>query len=101
MFVTPVKTVLRCPWLLLAIMLALLFPGCNRGRGRVQEIAYVSVPQAILRDHVSAVFSKTGVVKNGDRVQILEHERRFARVRTASGAEGWIEQIHEVGKRPR
>jgi len=90
--VTPVKTVLRCPWLLLPIMLALLLPGCNRGRGRVQEIAYVSVPQAILRDHVSAVFSKTGVVKNGDRVQILERERRFARVRTASGAEGWIEQ---------
>jgi Bacterial SH3 domain len=58
----------------------------------VQEIAYVSAAQAILRDHVSAVFSKTGTVKNGDRVQILERERRFARVRTASGAEGWIEQ---------
>jgi hypothetical protein len=58
----------------------------------VQEIAYVSAPQAILRDHVSAVFSKTGVVKNGDRVQILERERRFARVRTPSGAEGWVEQ---------
>jgi hypothetical protein len=73
-------------------MLALLLSGCGRGRGRIQEIAYVSVPQAILRDHVSAVFSKTGVVKNGDRVQILERERRFARVRTASGVEGWIEQ---------
>jgi SH3-like domain-containing protein len=73
-------------------MLALLLCGCGRGRGRVQEIAYVSAPQAILRDHVSAVFSKTGVVKNGDRVQILERERRFARVRTASGTEGWIEQ---------
>ncbi len=58
----------------------------------MQEIAYVSAPQAILRDHVSAVFSKTGVVKNGDRVQVLERERRFARVRTDSGAEGWIEQ---------
>jgi SH3-like domain-containing protein len=74
------------------LMLALLFSGCGRGRGRVQEIAYVSAPQAILRDHVSAVFSKTGVVKNGDRVQILERERRFARVRTPSGAEGWMEQ---------
>jgi SH3-like domain-containing protein len=73
-------------------MLALLLSGCSRGRGRVQEIAYVSAPQAILRDHVSAVFSKTGVVKNGDRVQILERERRFARVRTTGGAEGWIEQ---------
>jgi SH3-like domain-containing protein len=46
----------------------------------------------ILRDRVSAVFSKTGVVKNGDRVQILEREKRFARVRTASGVEGWMEQ---------
>jgi SH3-like domain-containing protein len=58
----------------------------------VQEIAYVSAPQAILRDRVSAVFSKTGTVKNGDRVQILEREHHFVRVRTASGVEGWIEQ---------
>ena len=58
----------------------------------MQEIAYVSVPQTILRDHVSAVFTKTGVVKNGDRLQVLERERRFVRVRTASGTEGWIEQ---------
>ena len=73
------------------LVLLFLFSGC-RGRSRVQEIAYVSAPQAILRDRVSAVFSKTGTVKNGDRVQILERERHFARVRTASGVEGWIEQ---------
>jgi Bacterial SH3 domain/GW (Gly-Tryp) dipeptide domain len=85
-----VTTVSRYSWLLLT--LTLLLAACNRGRGRVQEIAYVSVPQAILRDHVSAVFNKTGVVKNGDRVQVLERERRFARVRTAGGTEGWIEQ---------
>jgi SH3-like domain-containing protein len=90
--VPPVKTVSRFPWLLLSLVLPLLLSSCGRGRGRAQEIAYVSAPQAILRDHVSAVFNKTGVVKNGDRVQILERERRFARVRTAGGAEGWIEQ---------
>ena len=73
------------------LVLLFLFSGC-RGRSRVQEIAYVSAPQAILRDRVSAVFSKTGTVKNGDRVQILERERHFARVRTVSGVEGWIEQ---------
>ncbi|HXM59601.1 MAG TPA: SH3 domain-containing protein [Terriglobales bacterium] len=77
---------------LLSLLPALLLSGCGRGRGRVQEIAYVSAPQAILRDRVSAVFSKTGTVKNGDRVQVLERERHFVRVRTASGAEGWIEQ---------
>jgi Bacterial SH3 domain len=73
-------------------MLALLLAGCSRGRGRVQEIAYVSASQAFLRDHVSQVFNKTGEVKNGDRLQVLERERRFVRVRTASGAEGWIEE---------
>jgi SH3-like domain-containing protein len=64
----------------------------------VQEIAYVSAPQAILRDRVAAVFSKTGTVKNGDRVEILEREKRFAQVRTAGGAEGWIEQRYLVPK---
>jgi SH3-like domain-containing protein len=77
---------------LLTLVLVLSLSGCGRGRGKVQELAYVSVPQTILRDHVSAVFTKTGVVKNGDRVQVLERERRFVRVRTASGTEGWIEQ---------
>src|ERR1700680_4899081 len=85
----PVKPVWRSSWRLLALILAILLPACGRGRGRAQEIAYVSAPQAILRDHVSAVFNKTGVVKNGDRVQILERARRFARVRTAGGAGGW------------
>jgi SH3-like domain-containing protein len=85
----PVKTNWRSLWLLL--VLTLLFSACNRGR-RVQEIAYVSAPQVILRDRVAAVYSKTGVAKNGDRVQILERDRRFARVRMSGGGEGWMEQ---------
>ncbi|MGD0514612.1 MAG: SH3 domain-containing protein [Terriglobales bacterium] len=85
------KTHRRSIWPLGLLMLTFLLVGC-RGRNKVLEIAYVSSPQAILRDRVSAVFSKTGTVKNGDRVQILERERRFVRVRTASGVEGWIEQ---------
>ena len=70
----------------------IFFAGCNRGGGRVLEVAYVSAVQAILRDHVSAVFEKTGVVKNGERVEVLDHDRRFVKVRTASGVTGWIEQ---------
>jgi hypothetical protein len=86
-----VKTHWRSLRYLPFLVLLFLLSGC-RGRSRVQEIAYVSAPQAILRDRVSAVFSKTGTVKNGDRVQILEREHHFVRVRTASGVEGWIEQ---------
>jgi SH3-like domain-containing protein len=89
--VVSLKTSWRSLRFLLWLVLPLLLSGC-RGRSRVQEIAYVSAPQVVLRDRVSAVFSKTGVVKNGDRVQVLERERRFARVRTASGVEGWMEQ---------
>jgi hypothetical protein len=81
--------------LLLVLALPLL-SSCGHGRGRVKEAAYVSTPQAILRDRIAAVYTKTGMVKNGERVEILERERRFVRVRTASGAEGWIEQRHLV-----
>ncbi len=62
------------------------------------EIAYVSGVQVNLRDHVAAVYEKIGVVKNGDRVEVLDHDRRFAKVRTASGATGWMEQRYLVGQ---
>jgi SH3-like domain-containing protein len=58
----------------------------------VLEVAYVSAPQAALRDQVAAIFNRVGNVKNGERVEVMEREKRFARVRTASGLEGWIEQ---------
>ena len=84
----------RVGWLSSALLMAamLLLPACGRGRHRVLEVAYVSAPQVGLRDQVSAIFNRVGNVKNGERVEVLEREKRFARVRTASGIEGWIEQ---------
>jgi SH3-like domain-containing protein len=75
-----------------AMAAVLLLPGCGRGRHRVLEVAYVSAPQAALRDQVAAIFNRVGNVKNGERVEVLEREKRFARVRTGTGIEGWIEQ---------
>ena len=81
-------------------MAALLsLAGCSRGRHRVLEVAYVSAPQAALRDQVAAIYNRVGNVKNGERVEVLEHEKRFARVRTGSGIEGWIEQRYLVDQR--
>ncbi len=82
----------------LALMMAgtLSLGGCDRGRGRVLEVDYVSAPQVPLRDQVAAVYKKTGAVKNGDRVEVLERQKRFVRVRAADGTEGWIEQRHLV-----
>jgi SH3-like domain-containing protein len=80
--------------LLLASLLTAAFtlPACNRNRHRVLEVAYVSAPQAALRDQVAAIYNRVGNVKNGERLEVLDHEKRFARVRTGTGIEGWIEQ---------
>ena len=60
---------------------------------------YVSVPQVSLRDRVAALYSKVGTIKAGDRVEILERQKRFARVRTPSGQEGWVEQRYLVDQK--
>ncbi len=72
--------------------------GCSRDKSGSKEIAYVSAPQAFLRDQVAAVYNKAGTVKNGEAVQVLGRDRRFARVRTSGGAEGWLEQRYLVSQ---
>jgi len=83
-------------WVVVAI---LIVSACGRGRHRVLEVAYVSASQAALRDQVATIYSRVGNVKNGERVEVLDHEKRFARVRTASGIEGWIEQRYLVDQK--
>ena len=63
------------------------------------EVAYVSAPEAMLRDQVAQMYNRVGSVKNGERVEIIDREKRFARVRTASGLEGWIEQRNLVDQK--
>jgi hypothetical protein len=80
------------------VMAVLLLSGCGRGRSRVLEVDYVAAPQINLRDRLAAVYNKTGVVKNGERLEVLERQRRFVRVRTAGGEEGWVEQRYLVSQ---
>ncbi len=68
--------------------------GCNRTSGNQGNYAWVSAPEAVLRDRVATVYNKTGLVRNGDRVQVLEkmQKKPFVRVRSAGGEEGWIQE---------
>jgi len=91
-------SLLRAATVALCLASTIFLAGCKRGGGRVLEIAYVSGVQANLRDHVAAVYEKTGVVKNGERVEVLDHDRRFVKVRTATGVTGWVEQRYLVGQ---
>jgi SH3-like domain-containing protein len=85
-------------WFLLALAASVLLAGCNRGHRHVLEVDYISAPQVVLRDQLSQVFNKVGFAANGDRVEVLDREKRFARVRTAAGLEGWVEQRYLVNQ---
>jgi uncharacterized protein YgiM (DUF1202 family) len=74
---------------LLALTLAV---GCKRHELSHHEYMYVSAAETSLRDRVATMYNKLGTVHNGDRVEVLEKQRRFLRVRTDSGQEGWIEE---------
>jgi SH3-like domain-containing protein len=79
--------------LLLAILLILaLTVGCKRQAFVHHEYRYVSAAETSLRDRVAMIYNKVGTVRNGDRVEVLEKQRRFLRVRTDTGQEGWIEE---------
>lgn len=56
----------------------------------------MAAPQVVLRDQLAQVYNKVGTAKNGDRVEVLDRDRRFARVRMATGVEGWVEQRYLV-----
>ena len=41
---------------------------------------------------MAAVYNRVATVKNAEQVEVLDRDRRFVLVRTAAGAEGWMEQ---------
>ena len=70
--------------------------GCGRGQNKPIDIAYVSAPQVNMRDRVSALYNKTGTLTNGERVEVLEKNKRFVRVKNSRGETGWVEMRYLV-----
>ena len=81
-------------WLLGLVGWVLLgMGGCSRLRPRLADTyVYVTAKETFLRDRIAAVSNRTGTVKNGDKLKVLEHGRRFIRVQTDGGATGWIDE---------
>ena len=96
--ISPSKVFLRAVAVLLCALLTVAFVACKHSGGRVLEIAYVSGVQVNLRNRVAVDYERVGLVKNGDRVEVLDHDRHFVKVRTATGQMGWIEQRYLVSQ---
>src|SRR5215472_3708585 len=78
-----------------------LLAGCSGGPAGRADYAYVTAPEASLWDRVAAIHGKTGLVHNGERLQVLERmaNRRFVRVRSPRGEEGWVPERYLTDQR--
>lgn len=77
-----------------ALGAGLFLAGCHHAPPRTPAIgeAYAGPAALKIRSDIALQSATVATVKHGDRLEILQRRRRFLRVRTASGSEGWTDE---------
>jgi SH3-like domain-containing protein len=76
-----------------ASILLVLLSACGKDSGEVIGHAYVAPEKLNLRHDLTQKNSTVAVLKHGDQIDIVDVRRRFVRVRTHKGQEGWVDSL--------
>jgi len=76
------------------LLLLLLVAGCNSRNERAPSIgvAYAGPSKLPLRQEINPKSAVVATAQHGERLDIIQQRRRFIRVRTAKGQEGWTDE---------
>src|SRR5690242_9963049 len=81
-------------FLIVFVFLTLLAVGCRPQGEHLPAIgvAYAGPAALVLRHEINPHSTVVGTAHHGDRLEIIQQRRRFLRVRTARGLEGWTDE---------
>ena len=74
-----------------SVFLLLASTGCGTDSPQVLGQAYVAPATLNLRSQLTQKNSTVAVLKHGEHVSIIDARRRFVKVRTDKGVEGWVD----------
>jgi len=76
-----------------AVIAVLLLSSCGRDPAEVIARAYVAPEKLNLRRELTEKNNGVAVLNHGDGVDIVDVRRRFVKVRTRKGQEGWVDSL--------